>query len=245
MYKTTYRKYKGIGFTCNFCNAQYSKFVPEYPSADIADAIYSNNVIAGYGENVYCPSCMSKNRDRLVKDLLDNYVEFKAKKILHFSPEKALFNYLSPSANVTTIDIFPGFYHSIDRKIIYGDATNLDFPDGTFDIIIANHILEHIPDDRQAMKEIYRTLRTGGVAILQCPWSESLPTTIEDPAIKNPAKQAALYGQADHVRIYAFHDYTDRLKQAGFIVKVISAEELAKFREHAIQTGEPAVLAYK
>jgi SAM-dependent methyltransferase len=244
-YRLRYRKYKGKGFTCNFCNASYSEFVPEQPSTAIAGAINTNRVIAGFGANVYCPNCLSKNRERLVKDVLDHYIDFKGKRILHFSPEKHLFRYLKPLADVITIDIFPGFYKTIDRHIQHGDATALDFKDESFDLVIANHILEHIPDDKQAMREMFRVLRTGGVAVLQCPWAENLSNTIEDPQIKDAAKQEELFGQADHVRIYTLADYVERLKSCGFDVRVISYEELSRFRIHAIQVGEPAVLAYK
>ncbi|MCG2613002.1 methyltransferase domain-containing protein [Terrimonas sp. NA20] len=244
-YKITYNRYKGKGYTCNFCNATYSKFVPEYPSQEISNAIYTNKVIAGYGENVFCPNCLSKNRERLVKDVLDNFIHFQEKKILHFSPEKHLFRYLKPLSDITTIDIFPGFYKYIDKKIIYGDATDLRFADNSFDIVIANHILEHIPDDRKAMKEIHRVLLKGGVALLQCPWSVSLAKTIEDPSINDKAKQAELYGQADHVRIYTLEDYIERLKHSGFTVRTIPYEELLQFSRHATQVGEPVVLAYK
>jgi SAM-dependent methyltransferase len=244
-YKIAYNKYKGEGYVCNFCKASYSKFVPEYPSPEIANAIYSNDVIAGYGENVFCPACLSKNRERLVKDILENYLQVEKKNILHFSPEKHLFRYLQPLSNVTTVDIFPGFYKSIDKKIMPGDATALSFPDDQFDLVIGNHILEHIPDDHKAMKEIYRVLRHGGVAILQCPWSASLSHTIEDPAISNADKQAELYGQSDHVRIYTLTDYVERLRGAGFSVKIIPYSELLRFRKHATQEREPVVLAYK
>src|SRR4051794_40922139 len=86
-YKLSYLKYKGQGFTCNFCGSAYKKFVAEYPSGNIAGAIEHNEVIAGYGENVYCPNCMSKNRERLVLAVIQNMLTIERKTILHFSPE--------------------------------------------------------------------------------------------------------------------------------------------------------------
>ncbi|WP_276481155.1 class I SAM-dependent methyltransferase [Paraflavitalea pollutisoli] len=244
-YRILYRKYSGSGFTCNFCGASYSQFVPEYPSNDIAPVIYGQKVIAGFGEHVYCPRCLSKNRDRLVKVVLDHYLDSNHKRVLHFSPEKQLFANLSRRSMVTTVDIEPGFYKSIDKSITFADATQLQFADNSFDIIIANHILEHIPDDRKAMREIYRVLQQQGVAILQAPWSQSLPATIEEPTIADPIQQARLFGQRDHVRIYTLDDYVERLTAAGFAVRVISAVELTTYSHHAIQAGEPVVLGYK
>jgi hypothetical protein len=93
-YRVEYSKYKGKGFTCNFCNCKYEQFVPEFPSAVEAEAINSNEVIAGFGENVYCPNCMSKNRERLLLAVLQNVLDVTNKSVLHFSPEKHLYNFL-------------------------------------------------------------------------------------------------------------------------------------------------------
>lgn len=244
-YRLTYAKYRGTGFVCNFCNTAYEKFIPEYPSPDIENAIYGNNVISGFGENVICPHCASKNRERLILDVIRTHLDIGNKKILHFSPERQLSHYLHQTAKVTSVDIAPGFYWHIDKAITYADATRLPFNDNTFDVAIANHILEHIPDDRAAMKEIYRVLKTGGVAILQVPYSETLPHTIEEPFIDDPVRQAARFGQRDHVRIYALNDYTARLVQAGFRVRLLAADMLAPFRIHAIQEQETVILGYK
>jgi SAM-dependent methyltransferase len=244
-YQFAYAKYKGKGFTCNFCNASYQQFVPEYPYAAIANAINSHEVIAGYGPNVYCPNCMSKNRERLVLAVLQHTITIENKKILHFSPEKNLHNYLATKATVTSVDIIPDFYKKIDSTITYADATNLQFENASFDIIIANHILEHIPADLTAMKEMHRVLRSGGVAILQVPYSEKLTATIEEPFIKNPIKQAYLFGQKDHVRIYALTDYVHRLTICGFTVTVLAPNMLAQFALHAIQAQESVILCYK
>lgn len=265
-YKRAYRRYKGKGFTCNFCGAVYKKFVPEYPSPDIAKAIEDNAVIAGYGENVYCPNCLSKNRERLLKAVIEKYVlsqnpstlqdpataknsttpeNLHSTRVLHFSPEKNLYTWLSRQASITTVDISPRFYTTIDPDIRYADATALSFDEKSFDLIIASHILEHIPDDAKAMREISRVLKENGIAILQVPYSPILPATIEEPGIDDPERQATLYGQKDHVRIYAFDDYLHRLTNAGFIVHTLSPLTLAEFRQYAIQENESVFLCYK
>jgi SAM-dependent methyltransferase len=263
-HRLQYAKYRGSGFVCNFCGAAYTKFVPEYPTPDIAPAINDNHVIAGYGENVYCPHCGSKNRERLIKAVLQTHVETRNKKILHFSPEKNLYRFLKETAaaaaataevsaataapataTVTTADITPGFYRHIDTGITYADATRLPFADATADIVIANHILEHIPDDLKAIKEIFRVLTPRGVAILQVPYSPTIPHTLEDPAIDDPQQQAKRFGQKDHVRIYALNDYIRRLESAGFQVRLLTPPDLNAFRIHAIQPEEIVFLGYK
>ncbi len=244
-YRFSYAKYKGRGYECNFCHARYGRFVPHYPEKAIENAINKNDVIAGFGKNVFCPSCMSKNRERLVLAVLQNKLSVDEKRILHFSPEKHLYQYISTRASVATVDIMPGFYQSIDKNILQEDATNLGFASESFDMIIANHIMEHIPEDTKAMCEMQRVLKTGGVAILQVPYSEKLNKTIEEPFINNPDRQEELYGQRDHVRIYALKDYVARLEGSGFTVNVLRSDTLKEFLKHAIQERECVVLCYK
>lgn len=244
-YRVTYSRYRGKGFVCNFCDATYEKFIPEYPSPEIEKAINSNKVIAGFGDNVFCPRCGSKNRERLLKAVIETWLDTRGKKILHFSPEQHLYRFLEKIASVTTVDISPGFYRHIDKRIAYADATRLPFEDKTFDMVIANHILEHIPEDHLAMKEMHRVLKDDGTAILQVPYSTTLAHTIEDPFIDDPARQAERFGQNDHVRIYARNDYLRRLELAGFQVRVLTPEALSPFTIHAIQPEESVFLGYK
>jgi hypothetical protein len=95
------------------------------------------------------------------------------------------------------------------------------------------------------MKEMYRVLNAKGLAILQVPYSETLSTTLEDRTINDPSRQAALYGQKDHVRIYAKSDYIQRLQQAGFKVTVLTPEVFIPFRIYAIQENESVFLCSK
>jgi len=233
-----YSKYKGSGYECNFCGRSYKKFAPRYSSKEDEGALKKYDVIAGKGENIYCPYCMSTARERLIVQMLKDHFTTDHKRILHISPEKKIFNYLRTRANVTTADIVPGFYKLIDHNVEYADVTRLSFPDETFDLVIGNHIMEHIPGDKKAMHEIFRVLKNGGQAILQVPFSEVISETIEDPDINDPGKQSELFGQKDHVRIYNIQDYIGRLKNAGFTVNYISPVMLKKYSMYAIQPGE-------
>jgi SAM-dependent methyltransferase len=238
-YRKEYSPFSGEGFECEVCGSKYSKFVPDVPAAEDRDALEKNKVIAGYGENILCPNCGSTARERLVLNLLKHDIEFAGKKILHLSPEKNIYNFIKGKAQVTTADLLPGFYRTIDGLVQKQDATNFTFADESFDLVIGNHILEHIPDDAKAMKEIYRVLKPGGGAILQVPYSESIPATLEAKEINDPALQSKLYGQKDHVRIYTFNDYVQRLRSAGFAVEIIDAKNIADFAGYAaVQPGE-------
>jgi len=238
LFRISFASYKGHGITCNVCQQQYFRFVDDWPASENKNAISKNNVIAGYGKNIICPNCLSNARERLVIAMLQHHVNILNKKILHLSPEKNVYQYLKSKSEVITADLVPGFYKNIDKQIKQEDAMAFSFADQSFDVVIANHVLEHISDDLKAMSEIFRVLKKGGVAILQVPYSETISATIEEPLIDNPAKQSALFGQKDHVRIYQLNDYISRLEQSGFIVSKISYKELSTFHQHAIQSDE-------
>jgi len=134
-------------------------------------------------------------------------------KLLHVAPEPALSAYIEQHSNIDylTADI------DLKSVMVKMDITEINYPDRSFDVIICNHVLEHIIDDRKAMNELYRVLKPGGWGILQVPMSISLDSTYEDFSITDPSEREQVFGQLDHVRIYAM-DFVDRLKQSGFQV---------------------------
>jgi len=98
------------------------------------------------------------------------------------------------------------------------DIHQIPFEENTFDVVICNHVLEHVQKDILAMKEINRVLKKNGWAIMQVPFmGKNLDYTYEDPSIRHPAEREKVYGQRDHVRIYG-KDYPERLRMAGFKV---------------------------
>jgi SAM-dependent methyltransferase len=100
------------------------------------------------------------------------------------------------------------------------DLTSLDLPDQCFDVIICLHVLAHISNDRQAMREIFRVLKPGGVALIMTPMNTGEQSTYEDPTIIAPNDRDKAFGEWDFVRIYGL-DFTDRLKEANFDVEVV------------------------
>ena len=99
------------------------------------------------------------------------------------------------------------------------DITRLRFEDSRFDAIICLHVLEHVPDDRAAMAELFRVLKPGGWAILETPLDLDMAETEEDPSVVSPRERERLYGQPDHVRRYG-RDLLDRLAEAGFAARL-------------------------
>ncbi len=149
-----------------------------------------------------------KDKTNLVSDNL---------RVLHFAPESALQAIFKSMANLE--------YVSVDLcsplAMFKMDITNVACKENTFDVILCNHVLEHIKDDKDAIRELYRVLKPGGWTILQSPVDLELETTFEDPDIVTPEEREITFGQSDHVRIYG-RDYKDRIENAGFIVIVDS-----------------------
>ncbi len=214
--------YRGNHYTCPVCGHSFRKMLPG--GFDLPVIKEKHIVGAGRRDNDICPRCQSTDRDRLIYLYLKYEQSFfeQPHSLLHIAPEPALYKIFSRSK---AIDYYPatkyaeGFYYN--AKIQSADLLNLHFEESSFDWIICNHVLEHIPDDRLALKEIFRVLKPGGKALLQVPLSFQLHKTIEDDSITSEADREKYFGQFDHVRIYGL-DYPDRLTEAGFIVHQIS-----------------------
>lgn len=137
--------------------------------------------------------------------------------MLHLAPEMNLQSLFQRCKNIQ--------YVSADLESplasVRTDITALCFGDETFDVVLCNHVLEHVPDDRQAMREIVRVLRPGGWAILQVPIAASRAATVDGPLVTTPSERLLLFGQYNHVRLYG-RDYARRLEAAGFFVELHS-----------------------
>lgn len=202
----------------------------------------------GYGkkrDNVLSPSTLSLERHRLLWLYLKNETDFfsASKKVLHFAPEQAFYKRFRKMKNLdyTTTDL------NSPLADVKADICQLPFADNSYDIIFCNHVLEHIPDDKKAMQELYRVLKPGGMAILQIPQDLNRETTFEDDSITDPKERREVFGQYDHVRVYG-RDYFDKLRKVGFQVEEVdytaklSAEEIDKYR---LAKGEILPVCFK
>jgi len=187
----------------------------------------------GYGEqrnNVLSPSTLSLERHRLLWLYLKKETDFfnASKKVLHFAPEQAFYKRFRKMTNLdyTTTDL------NSPLADVTADICNLPFEDNSYDIIFCNHVLEHIPDDTKAMKELYRILRSGGMGIFQIPQDLSRAVTFEDDTITDKKERAKIFGQYDHVRVYG-RDYFDKLRSVGFLVDEV--DYTSKLTEDEVQ----------
>ena len=218
--------YMGNRYYCPFCQNSFRNFLKGgYPSP-----IAEEKKIIGSGRrnNMLCPRCYSTDRDRLIylylKEKTNLFVENA--EILHIAPEGSLKHFLSklPNIGYTTGDKFEegykGYYY--DRDVQQLDVTNLPYEDNSFDLVICNHVLEHVKDDIKAMTEIRRVLKENGRAVLQVPISLLLTKTDEEK-VDTAEEREKRFGQFDHVRLYAL-DYQFRLEKAGFKVEIHNPE---------------------
>jgi len=180
-------------------------------------------------ENVLSPSTLSLERHRLLWLFLKQETSFfkESLTLLHFAPEQAFYKRFKQLKNIryTTTDL-----HSPLAEI-KADICNLPFKDNSFDVILCNHVLEHIPDHKKAMSELYRVLKKGGWGIVQIPQDRSRTTTFEDDSITDPKERTKIFGQYDHLRVYGL-DYPTFLRAVGFEVEMIDFTK--KFSEHDI-----------
>ena len=215
--------YVGRGKECPVCGCRRRKFLP-------------------YGyveprENALCPNCLALERHRLLwlwllreSDLGRGAVALP--RMLHIAPEVALMRKMRKMYAST-----PDRYVTADLESpladMHFDIQHIPLADESFDVVIANHIMEHVEDDHQAMCELYRILRRGGWGVILSPIDESRAETFEDDSITDEKERTRIFGQYDHRRIYG-RDYAERLRGAGFEVEVIDYKQQFSHKEQAL-----------
>ena len=188
-----------------------------------------------------CPHCYSLERDRLYAYFLeDRHDPLSGSDVIHFAPEPGLYKLIMEQYQ-------PHFYITADpTPYVAGrreDMTALSMADTSVDIIIANHVLEHIEDDKQAMAECYRVLRNGGQLWVTVPIVEGWAHTYKTPTVTTPEDRDRHYGRYDHMRVYG-RDLVTRLESEGFTVSRYCASPQACL-EASISYGETIFVAVK
>lgn len=173
-----------------------------------------------------CPRCNSAIRHRLLIAAMRHIEQVgfdrlvHRKRILHFAPERVLRRlFEARAASYRTADLAGG---RADLELDISDMHSVAA--GEYDLLVACDVLEHVADDRRAIREVFRILAPEGAAIFTVPQQDALATTFEDPAISDPADRLRLFGQHDHLRIYGA-DFIARLADAGFRVRVVSEQD--------------------
>lgn len=218
---------------CVVCGSDVKAFLPQGYGYPMLEQL---QVVGGMRkEEDECPVCRSNDRVRLIWLYLAHHSDILARagRLLHIAPEPGLADILSQELRLDYVpaDLDRARYRHLSNLHTF-DLQSAPFPDASFDWIICNHVLEHIPDDRRAMREIRRMLKPSGRALLQVPISLAREHTDEDASVVDEEARIARFGQRDHVRLYA-RDYYDRLREAGLSVMLWNAFEADEERARA------------
>ena len=195
--------------------------------------------------NARCPGCGALERHRTLWIFLRDELglERLRGRMLHVAPEVV---FERKFVALPDLEYIRGDLAPQRPGIRRLDVTAIDFPDNAFDLIVINHVLEHVADDRRAIAELRRVLRPAGTVIMQHPYDESLAQTYEDSSIVSKAERRRHFGQADHVRLYG-RDFVERLRAGGFEVETrryadeVSSADRERFALAPLGTAEPGV----
>ena len=196
--------YKGNNVQCPVCEKSFRKFLS-----------YGSNI--AHRENVLCPYDLTLERHRLMWLYLKKTDFFKAEKldVLHVAPEQCFHKKFKSQNNLnyTTADL------ESPIADLHFDLHSIPLEDNLYDVIFCNHVMEHVKDDLQCMKELYRVMKPGGWGIFQVPIDYDNPETYEDNTITSEKDREIHFWQKDHVRLYGL-DYPKKLEKAGFKIDV-------------------------
>jgi SAM-dependent methyltransferase len=234
-------------YSCPFCHSEFDAWNPFGHTAPILREV---QIVGGGGRaNALCPRCGSLDRERLLylfiqekTALLLPRLKAGPWRVLHVAPALRLRHVLcsAPGLEYVAVGLEEGNW-------IYLDVTDIEYPNQSFDVIICNHVLEHVQDDGKAMRELCRVLAWDGWAILQVPYSATIAETIEDPTLTTPEERYRAFGQKDHVRIYSLANYVWRLEQAGFEVELydLQAQLGADAVKYGLNLDELIILCHR
>lgn len=208
--------YYGNKVHCPVCEKDFRKFLS-----------YGSNIV--HRENVLCPYDLTLERHRLMWLYLKKSTFFKDDnlKVLHIAPEQCFHPIFKKQKNLDyiTADIVSPIAD------LHFDLHDIPLKDNSFDIIFCNHVLEHVEDDHQCMKELYRVMKKGGWGIFQVPIDYKNKITYEDSKIISPKDREKHFWQKDHVRLYGL-DYPNRLEKAGFKIDVFDPKDSLSEIDH-------------
>lgn len=233
----------GNKVNCPFCGFNAKELAP----IGLDSKVLREKQVIGAGlRNAGCYKCGSSDRERLIYVYLKHVLKvFDSKnlRILHFAPEKNLSNLLSQIGFEKYVcgDLFTEGYN-YPHYVQNMNVLDIPFEDNSFDFVICNHLLEHVPNDGDAMKELFRVLKPNGRAILQVPISSNSESTFEDFSVTDPKERELVFGQFDHVRIYG-QDYADKLRAVGFKVERVNISK--KYEKYGLCMDEDIFLGMK
>ena len=204
--------YFGFNYVCPMCGYKARKLMPA--------GLYERRA------NAMCPKCTSLERHRFLYLHLNRHLDQnknKNFKVLHFAPEKCFIKKLS---SLDSLSYYTSSYPKKGKANFNFDVTNIEMNDNSFDILILNHVLEHVEDDITALNEIKRVLKPNGICLIMVPLSGE-KYTFEDENIITPEERTKYFGQYDHVRFYGL-DFKEKLQSVFNNVNIHTIDDIDK-----------------
>jgi len=196
---------------CPISDTHFNEFIPIYKEYDPNLPSHAQPRISpdsGARESLRLQWLFLKHETNLMKEKIN---------LLHFGPEYCYYRIFKEMNNINYCPVDKN-NKKYSKDIKYIDLAELNIETNTFEMIICNHVLEHVEDDKKAVMEMYRVLKPGGVAIITVPIDFKRDETYEDLSVTKPKDREREFGQWDHVRYYGL-DFQQRLETAGFTVK--------------------------
>lgn len=210
---------------CCVCDQAVAQWLP-HPHADRRSPLMKLFDTVGSDASVYhCPSCHCSDRDRhlwLYMRAAGLAAQLQGARVLHMAPEPHLERLF---AQAQPAEYIRGDLHPTQAHYQRIDLEALPFEDNSLDLIVCNHILEHVLHVEQALAEIHRTLKPGGILIAQTPYAPCLKHTLEMKTVPDAQTAHLLYGQEDHVRLFG-DDITAYFHAAGLHGELLAHETL-------------------
>lgn len=244
--------YLGTKYQCPVCGVGLRAFRPMWKSywrdVEIYQPVHPAESMETLNLEAFtCPRCDAFDRDRLTAIYLENafagFDRNRTYRLLEFAPGDALHKKLKslPFIAYRSADLSR---KTVDERV---DMTDMAaYADGSLDVVLCSHILEHIPDDRKAMRELRRVLKPDGFAIVLVPLVVGVDETHEDPSMDTLELCWKYFGAGDHVRQYGKQDFIERLEAAGLRVEQlgISHFEAETFRRAGIAANSVLYVAH-
>lgn len=200
-------------------------------SKGLSDYLKNLKVVGSDVDNFMCHFCGSNDRTRhlfMYFYKLGLWGKFKGASIVHIAPEKTLSDRIK---SLLPARYVMGDLLNTNEEHQKLDVTDLPFENGSIDILICNHVLEHVPEYKKALREIHRVLRVDGFAILQTPYSKLLKKNFEEESINTDALRLFFYAQEDHVRFFSEKQFFQDLEEASFELKIARHSDLFSEKE--------------
>ncbi|MCQ8102973.1 class I SAM-dependent methyltransferase [Methylomonas sp. SURF-2] len=238
--------YLGSQHDCPTCGAHLKKFKPMWKSFPRKlkehGFVYPLEQFETLNWDAFlCPSCDCSDRERLYALYIRDWLAKPAKNrvIIDFAPSLAISSWLRTEKSISykSADLYRP---NVDDKV---DITDMPkYEDNSVDAFICSHVLEHITNDRAAMKELYRILKPDGFGIVMVPLIVGVDETNEDSSVDSDALRWKYFAQCDHVRLYGKADFINRLRDVGFNVEILDKNYFGVDKFHRYGIGDNAVL---